>query len=111
MKRCPSCGTAFIHGGEFCSMDGDRLVVVPVPVLAGVTAPEPEVESGEGGHPTLMAGSASADGPRPTGKVDEAIATGPIGGGAITLALSMGDTGLIGAVFAERYKLEAVIGR
>ena len=90
-------------------MDGDRLVAVPVPVLAGVAAPEAEAD--EKGHPTLMAGSSSADGQRPTGRVDEAATTGPIGGGAITLALSMGDTGLIGAVFAERYKLEAVIGR
>ena len=107
MKRCPSCGTAFIHGGEFCSMDGDRLVAVAVPPLAGVEAPEPEPE--EGSHETLLAGSMSSDEPRPTGRVG--TTTGPIGGGAITLALSMGDTGLIGAVFAERYMLEAVIGR
>src|SRR3954470_9719704 len=101
MKRCPDCGTAFIHGGEFCSMDGAQLIPIKLPVLTGVAPPSEEVE--EGPNPTLVSGTDPSRVPRPTGPVADNT-TGQIGAGTVTLALSLGDTAFIGAVFAERYK-------
>jgi serine/threonine-protein kinase len=108
MKRCPACGTAFIYGGEFCSMDGTRLISVPVTPLVGVgdqhAEPRPPNE-------TLVSGSLPQPEARPTGAVDDASPTGAIAPTGVTIALGLGDSALVGAVLADRYRLEGLIGR
>ncbi len=112
MKRCPACGTAFIHGGEFCSMDGTKLVAATLPALdatraAGLAA---DADADLTVHPTLVSGSAPTAESRPTASVNNNT-TGSVGASTVTLALSMGDTALAGAVLADRYRLEGLIGR
>src|SRR5262245_27076362 len=108
MKRCPACGTAFIYGGEFCSMDGTRLISAPVPAL--VSAPEHRAEE-IAPNQTLVSGSLPPSEARPTTPVDAASSTGSLGVAGVTVALGLGDSALVGAVLADRYRLDGLIGR
>ena len=102
MKRCPACGTVSLHGGEFCSKDGTRLMSVAGPQHAD-QSPEPP-------NATLLSGSLPSAPATPTTSVENGL-TGSIKAGSTTIALGLGDSVLIGAVLAERYRLDALIGR
>jgi serine/threonine-protein kinase len=105
MKRCPACETVFAQGGEFCSMDGTPLV----PLLVSPAAADSVEEDGT--HPTLVSGSLPQRESRPTIRVGRPTATGDLDVEALTLALSQGDMALVGHVLADKYELEALIGR